>query len=578
MTLITTPNSILLSLFRKCIFSFIILISAFTAISQNKLIVGLPIIEDYYRRSQLLENNDSSASFLLRPVSVSVTDSRSIYIPERENDSLKSPIKFSFSDTQWFNFNFLPLQVRSQYVGKQPYGWSDGAIIPASGYQQTISAGFNTRVGPLSLQFYPIYQYAENKSFEGIPLNQGSVLWARYYSYTLNSIDQPERYGDGNYEKFLWGQSSIRLNAGPISFGLSNENLWWGPGRFNSLVMTNNARGFKHLTLNSLKPIKSWLGSFEFQMIGGRLDESGFLPPGNNIVHNGRFVYRPKVNDWRYLSGIMFSYQPKWIPGLYLGATRVVQQYHENAKESKDYFGAVSNLWRKNDAGGITAEIERDQLASAFLRFVWPEIQTEVYFEFGRNDAAQNFRDFFLEPWHSAAYNAGFRKLFPFQQKEGQQIDASFEFTQLQQSAGRIIREAGTFYVHSRVRHGYTHNGEVLGAGIGPGSNLQTLEVNWVNELRKIGLTFERYVHNNDYYFYAFNDIQDPRRHWIDVSAFSNFSWDFENLLINARLGVIKSLNYQYQIQDQIISGAQYFVPGKDVLNFKSSLDLIYRF
>jgi hypothetical protein len=274
----------------------------------------------------------------------------------------------------------------------------------------------------------------------------------------------------------------------------------------------------------------------------------------------------------------MFSYQPKWIPGLYLGATRVVQQYHENAKESKDYFGAVSNLWRKNDPGGVAIEIQRDQLASAFLRFVWPEIQTEVYFEFGRNDAAQNFRDFFLEPWHSAAYNAGFRKLFPFQQKEGQKIDASFEFTQLQQSAGRIIREAGTFYVHSRVRHGYTHNGEVLGAGIGPGSNLQTLEVNWVNELKKIGLTFERYVHNNDYYFFAFEDIQDPRRHWIDISAFSNFSWDFGNLLINARLGVIKSLNYQYQIQNQVVPGAQFFVPGKDVINFKSSLDLIYRF
>ncbi|MFT6969900.1 MAG: hypothetical protein ACJAXX_000463 [Roseivirga sp.] len=578
MTKAVTSNYRFSTLVIKCILTFLLLISTLSAISQNKLIVGLPIIEDYYRRSQLLERNDSSASFLLRPIYLNSGDGRSLYTPERENDSDTLTDKLNFSNGRWFDFNILPVHIRSQYVKKQPYGWNDDALIPASGYQQTISTGFYSRVGPLTLQFYPTYQYAENKPFEGIPPDQGSVLWARYYNYTLNKIDQPERYGDGHYERFLWGQSSIRLNAGPISFGLSNENLWWGPGRFNSLVMTNNARGFKHLTLNSIKPINSWLGSFEFQIIGGRLDGSGFLPPGNNIVHNGRFVYRPKVNDWRYLSGIVFSYQPKWIPGLYLGATRVVQQYHENAQESNNYFGAVSNLWRKNDAGGRTIEIERDQLASAFLRFVWPEIQTEVYFEFGRNDAAQNFRDFFLAPWHSAAYNAGFRKLFPFQQKEGQKIDASFEFTQLQQSAGRIIREAGPFYVHSRVRHGYTHNGEVLGAGIGPGSNLQTLEVNWVHELKKMGLTFERYVHNNDYYFLAFNDIQDPRRHWIDISAFSNFSWDFGNLLLNARLGVIKSLNYQYQIQDQIVSGAQYFVPGKDVINFKSSLDLIYRF
>jgi hypothetical protein len=51
---------------------------------------------------------------------------------------------------------------------------------------------------------------------------------------------------NGPFNKAFWGQSSIRLTFGPASIGLSNENIWWGPGIRNSLIMSNNAPGFKH--------------------------------------------------------------------------------------------------------------------------------------------------------------------------------------------------------------------------------------------------------------------------------------------------------------------------------------------
>ena len=49
----------------------------------------------------------------------------------------------------------------------------------------------------------------------------------------------------------------------------------------------------------------------------------------------------------------------------------------------------------------------------------------------------------------------------------------SWEWTQLEQSASRILRDAGSWYMHYQVYDGYTNKGEVLGAGIGPGSNSQ---------------------------------------------------------------------------------------------------------
>ena len=169
----------------------------------------------------------------------------------------------------------------------------------------------------------------------------------------------------------------------------------------------------------------------------------------------------------------------------------------------------------------------------------------------------------------------GYTKLFSYQQKEGQYIESNIELTLLQQSANLIIRNAGTFYIHSRVLQGYTNYGEILGAGSGPSSNVQTLNVAWVSGMRKLGIQVERYVHNNDLYIQLFTDIQDPRRHWIDASAFIKGRLQVDRLILDAKIGVIKSFNYQYQIYNQLRT-PEFYVPGVDVINFSGSLNFIY--
>jgi hypothetical protein len=102
--------------------------------------------------------------------------------------------------------------------------------------------------------------------------------------------------------------------------------------------MSNNASGFKHLTLNTTRPIKTYIGDFEGQIIAGRLEKSGYdAPPGLTL--------RDKPTDWRYLNGIVVSYQPKWVPGLFLGFDR---SYIVNSKDLGsgflDYFPVFSAL------------------------------------------------------------------------------------------------------------------------------------------------------------------------------------------------------------------------------------------
>ncbi|MFD2145300.1 hypothetical protein [Mucilaginibacter antarcticus] len=66
-----------------------------------------------------------------------------------------------------------------------------------------------------------------------------------------------------------------------------------------------------------------------------------------------------------------------------------------------------------------------------------------------------------------------------------QGILIGIEVTQLQQNSIQKLQSAdGIWYVNKYLRHGYTNNGQVLGAGIGPGANMQSLDVSWVKGLK----------------------------------------------------------------------------------------------
>ena len=527
---------------RKIHLSVVVLCGILIQITNIAFGQSIPL-DDYYRRNQLLGKIDSNISFTVRPVSPSAASEDVIFndmtIPDSANRKAVAQNKFAV----WL----LPLTWDQQYNTHHPYGWNDGAMIRAKGYQTMISAGISAQAGFLKIQLRPEYVFAENQSFTTFQTDN-------------NYIDRPERYGNGAYTKLSWGQSNVRLNLGPVSLGLSNENLWWGPGIRNSLLMTNSATGFKHLTLNTTRPVSTPIGSIEGQIVAGRLEASGFAAS--------------KPDQWRYLSAVVLSYQPKWVPGLFVGFSRVFQTYHTELKSFSDYMPLFRPFQKINDKNNSTGVDDNDQLASVFARWFFREAKTEVYFEYGKNDHSLNQRDFLLSPEHSRAYMAGMRKILPFKNRSDEHLQVSLEFTHLQQSIDRSLRDAGPWYLHYLIISGYTHQGEVLGAGIGPGSNLQSFDVSWIKGVKHIGLQFERYVHNNDFFYANLNNSQHGR--WTDLSLSSTGVWDYKNLIFNAKVQAIKSLNYQWQVK-QYGSDVLY-TSGNNVFNLHARIGISYRF
>ncbi|GGI28237.1 capsule assembly Wzi family protein [Pedobacter mendelii] len=563
----------------------ILLVFSKSSFAQTLPVGLLENVEDAYRRQQLLGKDSSNSSYMIRPMFMS--DKNNLQLDSAF--SVNSFRKLLYSNPKLKTEIYaLPVVWQQQFNSHHPYGMNDGSMVQAKGYQTQISAGIYAKIGPLSIQLRPEYVYAENKGFQRLVDAPNGVYWNSPVTGSfINRIDLPDRIGNTSYSKLSLGQSSVRLNFGPVSAGFSNENLWWGPGVRNSLLMSNNASGFRHLTLNTTRPIKTYIGSFETQIIGGRLEQSGVnLNEDLTVPLAIRNELVQKPYEWRYISGMVLTYQPKWVPDLYLGFDRTfIVNRSKMGNSFGDYFPIFSKVEK---VGYVTSEgiysedaAERDQYIAFFTRYVLPESKAEIYFEYGRNDHSYDLRDALVEPEHTRAYIVGFRKLIQLT-KPDEFIQLGVEFTQLQRSTTAETRDYPTWYVHGQVLDGYTNKGQVLGAGIGPGSNMQSLNVSWVKGLKRIGFQFERTVNNNDLFYnfaYASADRrQYINRHWVDLAFGENFSWTYKQFSLNAQLTYIRSLNYQYQWQDSTPPGDYWNWNKIDVNNLHAKVGVLYNF
>jgi hypothetical protein len=559
------------------------LLIIFTFLNSNSQTINLneSYLTDYLRTSQLLGDFKSEVSFTLKPFDIGkngIEINKEIFDTEKYAPTVLSFLKGNGK------IKILPVDYNIEFNSHHPYNRNNGSMIPNRGYQHILSAGVFAEIGPLSIQLKPEHLFAENLNYDGFSLNHYDATWAKRY-LTWNKIDIPERFGEKRHNKTLIGQSSIRLNFKGLSIGLSNENIWWGPSIRNSIMMSNHARGFKHITFNSISPIETKIGSFEWQFVTGRLELSGFTPPEISKEYAGTLLYIPKgnqtatgYNDWRYFQGFTFTYSPKWLNGLSLGFIKWAQLYggllegkYTWIDSKPNYFPVFDNLFSHNKSN-VDIDFQIDQAAGVFFRWLMKDSKAEIYSEIHYNDSKNNLRDLLLDSNHASAMTLGFQKVFSSNKKNLNYL-FSWEWTRLEQKGSRLIRNAGSWYTHTYVNSGYTHGGEVLGAGIGPGSNSHFFSFSKINKFDKIGLSFEIIDQDNDFYFMAFEEAKDFRRYWKDFNFHVNFYKRFKNIWLSSNLIYTRSLNYHWELEDYELP---YYHPGNDVDNFHANIKLTY--
>jgi hypothetical protein len=521
--------------FLRFVYFFVPILLNIQNLKAQNISLEKSFLHNYLREKQLIDLNEYDYSFAIRPVTFKNNIDSSLLISKRKN-YFHTPI------------DILPISFSSIYNSHHPFGFNQGAMIPSQSPELYLSTGIYAVYKKWEFQFQPEFIYTANNQYETFAHENYDPIWYSYYKW-LNKIDAPEQFGITPYFKSSLGQSKIQYNFNSkISASLSNQNIWWGPGIQNSLVLTNNAAGFQHFSLQTNKPYKTKIGSFESQILIGKLDNSDIPPPDTNRVMNAIHLYTPKLNQWRFFSGYIITWQPKWIPNLYVGSARAAITYNNNFK-ILDLLPLSAN--------------ENYSVGSMFFRYILKESRAEFYGEYGNNDNN-----------NQRGYVFGFQKI-SHENKHHLRFIVNAEIAQLDATSMNQILNATSWYTSSTVTQGYTQLGKVLGAGIGPGSNSQMLDISLIKGKNKFGVTFQRLVHNNDFYYNAYYPINYWKAHWIDMSALYHTSILIKNqFYVNASFGIIRSLNYDWRfipLIDPVLPGN-----GYDPLNLHANLSIIY--
>lgn len=509
-------------------------------------------LQDYYRRLQLAGDSSIKGSFNVQP-----------YQARSKQDLFRQK-----KDT--FLFQSV-VGITIQNNSALPYGYNDENLYPAIGLQQRVTVGARFETKDLLIQLQPEWVNAANKT--GKPLlppamNSLGNYYARYFAMLGNRIDMPLYFGEQKLSTVYAGQSAVKYKFAGFAAGVSTENLWWGPARYNALIMGNNAPGFLHATLNTNTPFSTPIGEFEAQLVLGEMEASGITPPEFERMSQlgcPQCYEAPPTGKKRRMTGFVLSYSPKGIQNLSMGMAYASYRYADTSLRSSS-------------------------LGSLFFRYAMPKDHAEIYAEYGRSDRMMSPFAIFQDsvPY---GYTVGFRKMVPTKRK-GDFISISAEISHLGLPKAKLILDRNnpfgppnansySWYTSASIRHGYTHFGQVMGAAIGPGSNSQTLNIAWVSGHNQLGMQLQRVMRNTDFYYYNYfngttgsgTSSGETRAFWVDISASLFAQWQFKQLMIAGSIDHLSSINYKWLKLDGDFGSPS---PLSDKKNFQIRLSMRY--
>ena len=488
---------------------------------KNKLRMPIPVgytnFDDNIRDLQLLGKLEAQQSLTIRPYMLTPKfgyDSLLAMIdPELENNG-------HLVETKYLDIQLLPINFLQKNNSHHPYGWNDGPLSFSKGYQFAGSGGFYMRLGNIHLTLMPEFFKTASDPYE-------TGGWGQLTP---------------SLSKLTLGQSSLRMDLGPLSVGVSTQNLWLGPGIYSSLLMSNNAPGFNHFSVQTNRPLITPLGSFQLNVIGGTLTYN----KGQGF-ENANLSLSGNTDHTNYLSLLSVSYSPVFFKNFYLTANRAftLPTQEKPSSKLKDYYLIALKPLFRNEYQDNALPI--DQVLSGSAKYVFPKANAEVYFEYGWNDGSSNARDLILDMSHSAASIYGLKKIQYLNEKTYLNFEA--EATQMSQRPSYLQRNAGNWYVHSNG--GYINENQILGAGSGWGNDVQTFALSINKGWNKYGIKFQHIAHDP----MGVTNIlayDGGAPYWDDYAYGIQLKQKYKHFLFNLNMEWVNSKNYLWQNNNKV--------------------------
>ena len=165
-------------------------------------------------------------------------------------------------------------------------------------------------------------------------------------------------------------------------------------------------------------------------------------------------------------------------------------------------FDVFRSVGRPN--AGVRSDLLRepgpDQLFSFFGRWIFPRAGFEAYGEWARYEQPQSLRDLLVLPQHSQGYTLGIQWARPV--SDSGVVRLHGEVTYLEPSSSYWQRNEIGWYTSRPVKQGYTHRGQLIGAGIGPGGSTQFAGADYlIGRTTQVGLFGGRIRWNNQAFY-----------------------------------------------------------------------------
>lgn len=380
---------------------------------------------------------------------------------------LKQSVTLRAYGPEWFN----------SYNSASPYGQNDGALWQGHGYNTSFTGGLRLEGFGFEATFKPQISFSQNLDFEYLPGIYGDT-----HSYNWGgNVDLVQRYGDTPFWNYDWGDSEIRWTWHSLTFGFGNQSPWIGPAYLNPMLGSNNAATYTKFDagLRKTSVYLPWndyyLGDIEGRIWTGKLLESNYFD--NNDTNNERM-----------LNALSASYSPSFIPGLTVGANRVIM-----SKWTKENFRNILKLVWLGYSNGTDTGNDEDQKISITGEWDFPKVGFTVYGEFGRDDFSYSE---LCNPFHTAIYTLGFKQNIPVKKNKSELI---IEFSNFEMSQDYQLQyEYLGFYSHGFLTQGYTNKGQILGAGSGYFGNSQYIEYKIYFPDKLLSFKFHRHNPNNN--------------------------------------------------------------------------------
>lgn len=409
---------------------------------------------------------------------------------------------------------------------------NDGAEWAGRGLASTVEAGARVETSWLSASLTPVITYSRNEPFEVLPSNApGRSQFASPWHSGIESADQPLRFGTEPITTFYPGQSWIELRRGPLAFGVSSDDQWWGPGIQNALVLSNNAAGIPEAHLRSTRPIPTPVGDVEFRWFVGALTQSTFFDTA-------------RTGGLRAISAAAATLRTRIDSGLTVGVARAVYSPVGSAHRIPAHAFDVFSRWNQTpDLSGAPPAHPSDQVLSLFWRWIFPESGFEFYGEWAKL-FPPGLREMLVAPQLHQGFTLGTQWVAPVRGSSAVRLQA--EATMLEQTPAVAHGPVASFYTSRFVPQGYTQRGQVIGAAIGPGASAQFLAGDYLTSRWRIGVELGRIRWEDDAYYQSPNGISFLAH---DVSLYAGLRGSLTLLGYDVWLEAIpqQRLNYLFQ-------------------------------